>query len=170
MPAAGRVVALCDCYEKQMELALKNNGSPKWSTYQDYRRMIDQENLDAVIVATTDQNRVLACVLACQAGLDLYAEKPLTLTIAEGQSLIQAVRKYGRVCQVGTHQRSMQPNRFAADLIREGAIGKVHTVLRDNTRPQKNTQACQRRLSRKDWTGTSGRDRRPCDPTTSGCT
>ena len=140
MPAAGRVVALCDCYEKQMELALKNNGSPKWSTYQDYRRMIDQENLDAVIVATTDQNRVLACVLACQAGLDLYAEKPLTLTIAEGQSLIQAVRKYGRVCQVGTHQRSMQPNRFAADLIREGAIGKVHTVLaRQYKAPKKYT-------------------------------
>ena len=99
--------------------------------------MIDQENLDAVIVATTDQNRVLACVLACQARLDLYAEKPLTLTIAEGQSLIQAVRKYGRVCQVGTHQRSMQPNRFAADLIREGAIGKVHTVLAQQCRPKK---------------------------------
>lgn len=129
MPAAGRVVALCDCYEKQMEAALKNCGNPNWSTYQDYRRMIDAEDLDAVIVATTDQNRVLACVLACQAGLDIYAEKPLTLTMAEGRLLIQAVRKYDRVCQVGTHQRCMEPNRFAVNLIRNGAIGKVHTVL-----------------------------------------
>lgn len=129
MPAAGRVVALCDCYEEQMEVALKNHGSPRWSTYQDYRRMIEAEDLDAVIVATTDQNRVLACVHACQAGLDIYAEKPLTLTMAEGRVLIQAVRAYDRVCQVGTHQRCMEPNRFAVDLIHSGAIGKVHTVL-----------------------------------------
>jgi predicted dehydrogenase len=129
MPTDGRVVALSDCYTKQMESAIKANGAPKWATYQDYRRMIDAENLDAVVVATTDQNRVAACVLACQAGLDIYAEKPLTLTMAQGQALIQAVHKHDRVCQVGTHQRLMEPNRFAADLIRNGAIGKVHTVL-----------------------------------------
>ena len=129
MPAEGRVVALCDCYKEQMEVALRKYENPKWATYQDYRKMIDAENLDAVIVATTDQNRVSACVLACQAGLDIYAEKPLTLTMAEGQTLIRAVRKHDRVCQVGTHQRLMEPNRFAADLIRNGAIGKVHTVL-----------------------------------------
>jgi predicted dehydrogenase len=129
MPALGRVVAICDCYTTQMELTREIDGSAKWATYQDYRRMIEAEKLDAVIVATTDQNRVLAGMFACQAGLDLYAEKPLTLTIAEGRTLIRSVRKYGRVCQVGTHQRLMQPNRFAADLIRQGAIGKVHTVL-----------------------------------------
>ncbi len=129
MPKAGRIVAISDCYEQQMAGALKASGNPKWETYQDYRRMIEAENLDAVIVATTDQNRVLACVRACQAGLDIYAEKPLTLTISEGRTLVRAVRKYNRVCQVGTHQRLMQPNRFAVDLIRSGAIGKVHTVL-----------------------------------------
>ncbi len=129
MPAEGRVVAICDCYTQQMEAALRKNANANWGTYQDYRKMIDAENLDAVIVATTDQNRVLACVVACQAGLDIYAEKPLTLTMAEGQTLIRAIQKFNRVCQVGTHQRLMEPNRFAADLIRNGAIGKVHTVL-----------------------------------------
>ena len=129
MPAEGRVVSICDCYTKQMDLALQKNPTAKWAAYQDYRKMIEAENLDAVVVATTDQNRVLACVHASQAGLDLYAEKPLTLTIAEGRTLIRAVRKHDRVCQVGTHQRLMEPNRFAVDLIRNGAIGKVHTVL-----------------------------------------
>jgi len=129
MPKEGRIVAISDCYEQQMARMLTANGKPKWATYQDYRRMIEAEKLDAVVVATTDQNRVLACVRACQAGLDIYAEKPLTLTISEGRALVRAVRKYKRVCQVGTHQRLMEPNRFAVDLIRNGAIGKVHTVL-----------------------------------------
>jgi predicted dehydrogenase len=129
MPAEGRVVSICDCYTKQMDLAIAKNAAAKWAPYQDYRKMIDAENLDAVVVATTDQNRVLACIRVCQAGLDLYAEKPLTLTVAEGRALVAAVRKFDRVCQVGTHQRLMEPNRFAVDLIRGGAIGKVHTVL-----------------------------------------
>ncbi|WP_180806860.1 Gfo/Idh/MocA family protein [Bacillus paralicheniformis] len=137
MPAEGRVVALCDCYDAQVEAAQRKSKNASWATYQDYRKMIDTENLDAVIVATTDQNRVLACVLACQAGLDIYAEKPLTLTVAEGQTLIRAVRKHNRVCQVGTHQRLMEPNRFAANLIRNGAIGKVHTVLARQYKPPK---------------------------------
>ena len=129
MPKTGRVVAISDCVLKHMEQAQARNPDSVWSKYQDYRQMLDNEKLDAVVVATTDQNRVLASVLACQAGLDVYAEKPLTLTIAEGKTLVKAVRKYNRVCQVGTHQRSMQPNRWGVDLVRGGAIGKVHTVL-----------------------------------------
>lgn len=129
MPPTGRVVAVSDCVLKHMEQAQARKPGEVWAKHQDYRRMLDQENLDAVVVATTDQNRVLASVLACQAGLDVFAEKPLTLTIAEGQTLVKAVRKYDRVCQVGTHQRSMQPNHWAVQQIRNGAIGKVHTVL-----------------------------------------
>ncbi len=80
MPKTGRVVAISDCVLKHMEQAQARSPDRVWSKYQDYRQMLDKEKLDAVVVATTDQNRVLASVLACQAGLDVYAEKPLTLT------------------------------------------------------------------------------------------
>ena len=129
MPPTGRVVAISDCVLKHMDQAQARKPESVWAKYQDYRQMFDKEKLDAVVVATTDQNRVLASVLACQAGLDVYAEKPLTLTITEGKTLVRAVRKYNRVCQVGTHQRSMQPDGWGVDLVRSGAIGKVHTVI-----------------------------------------
>ena len=100
--------------------------------YQDYRHMLDREKLDAVIVATTVHARVLICIHAMQAGLDVYAEKPLTLTIEEGQYLIRAEQKYGRVFQTGTQQRSIPINNFGSDLVRGGAIGRVHTVICPN--------------------------------------
>jgi predicted dehydrogenase len=67
-----------------------------------------------------------------QAGLDVYGEKPLTLTIAEGRDLVRAARKYKRVLQTGTQQRSMPINMYASKLVRDGAIGKVHTVMACN--------------------------------------
>ena len=90
--------------------------------------MFDKEKLDAVIVGKPDHGRVLPCIRACQAGLDIYAEKPLTLTIAEGRVLVNAVRKYKRVFQVGSQQRTMEMNRFACDFVRTGGIGKLKYV------------------------------------------
>ena len=90
--------------------------------------MLSQEKLDGVFVATTTHARVLACIHAMQAGLDVYAEKPLTLTIEEGQHLVRAEQKFGTVFQVGTQQRSIAINNFGSDLVRNGAIGKVLTV------------------------------------------
>jgi len=131
----GRIVAISDCYIKRMEQAIEicktkwaDFCNAKWATYQDYRKMLDKENLDAVIVATPDHGRVLPCIRACQAGLDVYAEKPLTVTIAEGRVLVNAVRKYKRVFQVGSQQRTMEMNRFACELVRTGKIGKVKHV------------------------------------------
>ncbi len=130
-----QIVAISDCYIKWMEMTLEmcrtkwaDFVKTKWATYQDYRKMLDSEKLDAVIVATPDHGRVLPCIRACQAGLDVYAEKPLTLTIAEGRVLVNAVRKYRRVFQVGSQQRSMEMNRFACDLVRSGGIGKIKFV------------------------------------------
>ncbi|MCH5375152.1 MAG: Gfo/Idh/MocA family oxidoreductase, partial [Planctomycetes bacterium] len=65
-------------------------------------------------------------------GTDVYAEKPLCLTVREGRAMVEAVRKYGRVCQVGTQQRSMSRNREAAELIRNGQLGKLQEVLCHN--------------------------------------
>ncbi len=131
----GQIVAVSDCYVERMKQALaicKTKWAAfcktKWATYQDYRKMLEAEKLDAVIVATPDHGRVLPCIRACQAGLDVYAEKPLTLTIAEGRVLVNAVRKYKRVFQVGSQQRTMEMNRFACELVRTGGIGKIKFV------------------------------------------
>ena len=106
-----------------------------------YRRMMDKrpENryqsmteviaaIDAVVVGTPDHARVLPCIHACQAGLDVYAEKPLTLTISEGRRLVEHARKNKTVFQVGSQQRTMEMNRFACELVRTGGIGKIRRV------------------------------------------
>ena len=90
--------------------------------------MFDRAKLDAVVIASPDHHHVLAAMLACQAGLDVYVEKPLSRTIAEGRALAGAVRRTGRVCQVGSQQRSMEMNRFACRFVREGGLGKVTLV------------------------------------------
>jgi predicted dehydrogenase len=94
--------------------------------------MLEKEQLDAVVIATTTHARALICIHAMQAGLDVYAEKPLTLTIEEGQYLVRAEAKYGRVFQTGTQQRSIPINNFGSDLVKNGAIGKIHTVICPN--------------------------------------
>ncbi|HUT89006.1 MAG TPA: Gfo/Idh/MocA family oxidoreductase [Thermoguttaceae bacterium] len=128
VPADGQIVAISDCFPQRMTETLKQK-STDWKTYPDYHKMFDAERLDAVVVATPDHARVLPCIHACQAGLDVYAEKPLTLTIAEGRVLVNAARKYKRVFQVGSQQRTMEMNRFACEFVRNGGVGKVHTIL-----------------------------------------
>ena len=138
-PADLRLVALADCDRNQMDSyakwAMGNRPDITLANlpqYQDYREMLDKEKLDAVFVATTTHARVLICLHAMQAGLDVYAEKPLTLTIEEGQYLIKAERKYKTVFQAGSQQRSVPINNFGSDLVKNGAIGKVHTVICPN--------------------------------------
>ena len=134
-PADLQLVAVADCdlrvipgYLAAVRQAKNSIVSEKCATYQDYRQMLAKEKLDAVFVATPTHVRVLACLHAMQAGLDVYAEKPLTLTIEEGQYLVRAELKYKTVFQTGTQQRSIAINNYGSDLIRNGAIGKVLTV------------------------------------------
>lgn len=134
-----RLVALADCDLSQMEKyetwaaeKCPHVVEGKLARYQDYREMFDKERLDAVIIATTTHSRAVICIDAMRAGLDVYAEKPLTLTIEEGWYLMEAEKKYKTVFQVGTQQRSVPINNFGSDLVKNGAIGKVHTVLAEN--------------------------------------
>lgn len=130
------LVAICDCYRKRIdETMAKLPHADKVHTYHDYREMLDKEKLDAVYVTTTTHARALICIHAMQAGLDVYAEKPVCLTIAESRSLVRAARKLRRVFQVGTQQRSIPSNVFASRLVREGAIGKVKEVIACNFLP-----------------------------------
>jgi predicted dehydrogenase len=135
LPGA-EVVAVADCYLPRChETAKVVPGGDKWRTYQHYREMLEKERLDAVFVETTTHARVLACLHVLQAGCDVYAEKPLTLAVAEGRYLARAVQKYNRVLQTGSQQRSMPINQYASKLVREGAIGKIQTVITHNFLP-----------------------------------
>lgn len=134
-PADLQLVSVADCDSRQIDECLGVVAKLEHSIvaqdctrYQDYRKMLEREQLDAVFVATPTHARTLICLTAMQAGLDVYAEKPLTLTIEEGQYLARAEKILGRVCQTGTQQRSIAINNFGSDLVRNGAIGKVHTV------------------------------------------
>jgi predicted dehydrogenase len=100
-----------------------------WHKYSGIREMIEKEELDAVFVETTTHARVWCMMHAMAAGVDVYGEKPLTLTIEEGRILADAARRTGRILQTGTQQRSMPINRFCSKLVREGAIGKVNEVI-----------------------------------------
>jgi predicted dehydrogenase len=127
LPESAQIVALCDCNLPRAE-AFKAKAKGAWPVYQDYRKILDRQDIDAVIVATGEFQRVLPCIHAAQAGKDIYAEKPLTLYIREGRALVDAVRRHDRVLQVGSQQRSMAMNRIACELVRGGGLGKVLEV------------------------------------------
>jgi predicted dehydrogenase len=122
-------VAVADVNRVRAEdVASKHGATP----YQDYRRLLERKDVDAIVTATPEHWRVLICIHACQAGKDLYVEKPMSLTIREGRLIVRAVRKYGRVFQTGSQQRSMWPNHAGCELVRSGAIGKIRRVVAYN--------------------------------------
>ncbi|MHB8897319.1 MAG: Gfo/Idh/MocA family protein [Thermoguttaceae bacterium] len=127
VPEGGQIVAISDCHTQRMAETLQQKQA-NWKTYQYFEKMIEAEKLDAVVVGTPDHARTLPCIHACQAGLDVYAEKPLTLTISEGRTLVNHARKHKTVFQVGSQQRTMEMNRFACELVRSGGIGKIKAV------------------------------------------
>jgi predicted dehydrogenase len=124
-----RVVAIADVNLPRAQKMAEPYGG---AAYQNYKELLDRKDVDAIITATPDHWRALVCIHACQAGKDIYAEKPMTLTIREGRLMVQAVRKYGRVFQTGSQQRSDAKNRYGCELIRNGRIGKIQTVIGNN--------------------------------------
>jgi predicted dehydrogenase len=93
--------------------------------YKDFRQILDRKDIDAVIVATPDHWHALATILSCQAGKDVYVEKPLATTIAEGRAMVTAARKYDRVVAVGTQQRSATHFKNAVAFVKGGKLGKI---------------------------------------------
>src|SRR5690606_27693836 len=96
--------------------------------YADYRELLDRNDIDAVVVATPDHWHAQISVDAAKLGKDIYCEKPLALTIAEGRAMVNAVRKYKRVLQTGSMQRSWKDFRHASELITNGYIGDIKEV------------------------------------------
>lgn len=121
-------VALCDVDPARLRGALKKSGG-KADTYSDYRRIIERDDIDAVIVGTPDHWHAIPALQAMRAGKDVYLEKPIAHTIEEGQLLVTAARQHKRIVQVGLQQRSGAIFQEAVKIVRSGKIGKV-TVAR----------------------------------------
>src|SRR2546422_5900373 len=122
-----RVVAVADTYQPRLEAAGQLVGSGA-KLYRDFRRLLEDKNVDAVVVATPDHWHALMTMMACAAGKDVYVEKPLTLFVREGRWMNEVASKHKRVVQVGTQQRSAAHYQKARELIRSGRIGEIVSV------------------------------------------
>ena len=120
-------VAVADVYEARATAA-KGWGAPGCRAFQDFRRLLDDKGVDAVLIATPDHWHAIATVLACQAGKDVYVEKPLAYSIKEGRAMVDAARRSNRVVQAGTQHRSAAHFREVARIIQSGELGPVHFV------------------------------------------
>jgi predicted dehydrogenase len=125
-PRNVEIAALCDANEAK--IAAAKQWAPAAKTYADFRSLLADKDIDAVIIATQDQWHASMLILACEAGKDVYLEKPVMYRIAEAKAMIDAVRRNKRIVQIGTQHRSADHIAQAAKLVREGKIGEVHFV------------------------------------------
>jgi len=134
-----RFTALSEVYKAKADLTLEKikaeyAKNPKYGTYSDipvyndFRELLGRKDVDAVVIATPDHWHAVMAVKAAEAGKDIYCEKPLALTVKEGRAMVNAARKYDRVFQTGSMQRSWPEFRQAAELIRNGYIGDIKSV------------------------------------------
>ena len=134
-----RVIAVCDVDQSKTTAfseavnkfyAEKNeqNSYKGCQLYDDYRNLLSNKGIDAVVIATPDHWHSAIAIAAAKAGKDIYCEKPLSLTIREGRDMVNATRKYKRVFQTGNMQRSWKEFRQAVELVRNGYIGQVKTI------------------------------------------
>ena len=143
-----RVIAGCDVYDIKRDRFVKRvtqyyqgkgEKKVKVDVYEDYQDLLARPDIDAVVIATPDHQHAVIAIAACKAGKDVYLEKPLTLTVYEGQQLVKAVRKYNRILQVGSQQRTSEEFIHAANLAREGDLGTIRKlkvyVGRNNVNP-----------------------------------
>ena len=124
-----RIVAICDVNQEARERAsalVRNEQGTSPAEYADMRALLDDQEVDAVSVATPNHWHALTTIWACQAGKDVYVEKPASHNPFEGQQMVSAARKYDRMVQVGSQSRSIGHKRKAMAMLREGAIGKVY--------------------------------------------
>jgi len=133
-----RCIALADCQAARRRAGKARVDATYRNTncvdYTDFRDLLDRQDIAAVLIATGDRWHTPASILAAQAGKDIYSEKPISITIAEGRALVETIARYCRVYQAGHQRRSVDSYRFQAEVVRRGLIGKVHTVVCQNWR------------------------------------
>jgi len=127
-----QVVAVCDVDKDHQDKAKKivddKYGNSDCKSYLDFREVIERQDIDALSLALPDHWHSIPAVMGARAGKDIHAEKPLARTIREGRAICDAVKRYGRIWQTGSQQRSDAKFRQACELVRNGRIGKVHLV------------------------------------------
>ncbi len=127
-----RIIAVCDVDANRRIGALseitRTYAAEDCAAYNDFRDLLAREDVDAVCIAVPDHWHAVIAIAAAAAGKDIYGEKPIALTIAEGRAVVEAVRKYGRVFQTGSWQRSVGHFRHGCELVRNGRIGKLGRV------------------------------------------
>jgi predicted dehydrogenase len=121
-------VALCDVYKPRVAEGLAYMESPNAKGYSDFRKMYEDKNVDAVVVATPDHWHAMLTIMACAAGKDVYVEKPLTVFIDEGKWMLQAMNKYKRVVVVGTQRNHNPGHQTARKIVESGVLGKIQMV------------------------------------------
>lgn len=120
-----KMAAVCDVDSRRIEHGARNAGGSGVAKFKDYRELLDRKDIDAIICATPDHWHALVTVAACQAGKDIYCEKPLAHNIKEGRAMVDAARRYGRVVPLGTQQRSGEHFQEAVEIVRGGTLGKI---------------------------------------------
>lgn len=128
-----QIAALCDVDQnvltkRMADLAKMNIDTAGIKTYTDYRQVLDRKDIDAVIIGVPDHWHALMMIHACQAGKDVYVEKPVGNSIGECRAMVAAQQKYNRVVQGGQWQRSQQHFRDAVDFVQSGQLGNIRTV------------------------------------------
>ena len=122
--ADSEAAAVCDLRDDYMDFAArKSRGAP--ARYKDYRKLLDDRSIDAVMIATPDHWHALQFINACDAGKDVYVEKPVSLTVVEGRAMVEAAKRTRRIVQAGTQRRSSPMIREAVEHVRSGGIGRV---------------------------------------------
>lgn len=121
------LAAMCDVYQPRLEQGVAACGQ-RAKPYRDFRKLLDDKDLQAVVVSTPDHWHALISIMACAAGKDVYVEKPMTLFVKEGRWMTSAARKYNRIVQVGTQQRSGKHYQQARELLSAGQIGRITNV------------------------------------------
>lgn len=125
------VAAVCDVWEHNRALAIQmteQQSGAKAKGFSDFRQVLELKDVDVVVVSTPDHWHALPAILACEAGKDVYVEKPLAHNIYEGRKMVKAARKHNRIVQMGTQQRSGKHYQEAFQLVRTGKLGKISSV------------------------------------------
>lgn len=134
-----RIAALCDADERLFPGAVADVealAGYRPATEYDIRRLLERKDIDAVSIATPDYWHALMTIWACQAGKDVYVEKPVSFTVSEGRRMVEAARKYKRIVQSGQNLRSSARVRAVARLLNEGKLGRVYRAQVNMTKPR----------------------------------
>lgn len=123
-----RVVAVCDVNWKQANHVKDHYGGGKVPMHEDFRKLLEQKDVDVILCGTQAHWHVLITIAACQAGKDIYVEKPLSNFIGEGKFAVEAAKKYNRIATIGTQQRSWEQYKKAVEIIQSGELGVISEV------------------------------------------